>query len=385
MLRRLALSLTLLLLVIAAGVGFLAWTLSSRVIVPQPYSLMPEFEVLAYDAGVVTLPAPGAGAPQFARSDAVGSYGLLWEGGFGRLGEVLSRGGGSVQRALTIVSGAAPSTGTPARLDTFYYRQDPQADHGFDYQELTLDGEVGALRAWYVPGQGRTAALMLHGRRRGELAETQRMMPVFERLGMPVLAVAYRNHDLSAASPDGLYHYGASEWQDALTGARFLAAQGIDRVVLVGFSMGGAVALEALKRWDRSLPEPIAMVLDSPLVDPFAVVRLGAVEAGLPLPGTLTRLALLAARLRTGADFGSLDQVASARSLALPVLLIAGTADSTVPIEAVDAFAAAVGPNLVYYRLDGVEHVEGWNHDPASYEETVRAFVTGLEIRAQAQ
>lgn len=376
--------LTLLVILVAAAVGFLAWTLSSRVIVPQAYSLMPEFNVVGYQNGAVTLPAPGDGAPQFARADAAGTYGLLWEGGFGHLGEVLTIGPGTVQRELTVVTGDPPTAGTPARLDTFYYRRDPLADHGYEYQELTLPGEVGQLRAWYVPGQGRTAALMLHGRRRGELAETLRMLPVFERLGMPVLAVAYRNHDLSAASPDGLYHYGGSEWRDAITGAQYLAAQGIDRVVLVGFSMGGAVALEALERWSPSLPEPLAVILDSPLVDPYEVVKLGAVKAGLPLPGTLTRLALLAARVRTGVDFGALNQVATARSLTLPVLLIAGTSDSTVPVEAVDAFAAAAGPNLVYFRLDGVEHVEAWNHDPTAYEEAVRSFVTGLEVRALA-
>lgn len=384
MLRRFGISIALLIVIVLAALGFLAWTLSSRVIVPQPYALMPEFNVVAYQNGVVTLPPAGDGAPQFARSDAVGAYGLLWDGGFGHLGEVQAGSSGAIQRDLTVVTGSAPSAGTPARLDSFYFRRDPLADHGFEYQELTLPGEVGDLRAWYVPGQGRTAALMLHGRRRGELAETLRMLPVFERLGMPVLAVAYRNHDRSTASPDGLYHYGGSEWRDAITGAQYLAAQGIDRVVLVGFSMGGAVALEALERWSRALPEPIALVLDSPLVDPYEVVKLGAVKAGLPLPGPLTRLALLAARVRTGVDFGSLDQVKTVRSLSLPILLIAGTADSTVPIEAVDAFAAAAGPNLVYYRLDGVEHVEAWNHDPAAYEEAVRTFVTGLEIRALA-
>lgn len=371
--------------VVAAAAAFIAWTLSSRVIVPQPYALMPEFEVLAFDSGVVTLPASGAGAPQFARTDVTGSYGLLWEGGFGRLGEVSGSSAGEVRRALTIVSGTAPAAGTPARLDTFYYRQDPLADLGLEFEEFTLAGQAGGLRAWFVPGSGRTAALMLHGRRRGELPETLRMMPVFEQLGMPVLAVAYRNHDRSDPSPDGLYHYGGSEWQDAHTAAQHLAERGIDRVVLVGYSMGGAVALEALKRWDPSLPEPVALVLDSPLVDPYAVVRLGAEKAGLPLPGALTRAALLAARVRTGVDFSSLNQVASAGDLALPVLLIAGTADSTVPIGAVDAFAAAAGPILTYFRLDGVEHVEAWNHDPRAYEEAVRAFIAGLDVRAEAR
>ncbi len=370
----------------------LGWVFSSRVLVPAPYSLMPEFEVVDADPGppaTVTLPRT-PDPSQHADVDVEGTYSLLWDGGYGLLGEVVADDGTRVTRRLELVAGELPAAGAPARVDDFVYRRDPLADLGLPFEELELAGPVGSVRAWYVPpsperARSRTGVLVLHGRRRGELIETLRFVPALHDLGLHVLAQSYRNHDASDPSPDGLYHYGASEWEDALAGARELAARGVDRVVLFGLSMGGSVALEALKRWGPGLPEVVGVVLDSPLVDPYATVELGAEQEGLPLPGLLTRLALTVAGWRTGVDFGSLVQARSAAGVPVPVMVVAGTADSTVPIASVDAFVDALRVPVTYHRLEGVEHVEAWNRVGAErYAEWLRAFVASLEVRAAA-
>ena len=380
--------LALVILVLAGALLAVGWVFSSRVVVPAPYSLMPEFDIAAVARGTdgnltVTLPVVAEPA-QHADTLAEGVYGLLWEGGHAALGAVTARDASSVTRALGTVSGTPPTAGSPARLDNFVYRNDPLTDLGIDFEDLRLAGEQGALRAWFVPGDSRTAVLILHGRRRGELSETLRMIGALHQLGLPTLALAYRNHDGSDRSSDGLYHYGADEWGDALVGVRELAARGADRVVLYGLSMGGAVALEALKRWTAALPEVVAVVLDSPLVDVYDVIELGAVKAGLPVPGPLTRLALFVAGLRTGEDFSQLRQARSAASIPVPVMVIAGTADDTVPIAAVDRFTEAVLTPLTYHRLDGVQHVEAWNHDPQRYAQWLGAFIGSLQLRAVA-
>ncbi|HZW27448.1 MAG TPA: hypothetical protein VFF08_03280 [Trueperaceae bacterium] len=369
----------------------LGWVFSNRVIVPAPYGLMPEFEVVASDPGPpATVTLPRTGSPnQHADVDVAGTYALLWEGGYGLLGEAVAEGGDSVTRRLEVVEGALPGAGAPARVDNFVFRRDPLRDHGLAFEELELPGPAGVVRAWYVPpaaqARSRTGALVLHGRRRGELIETLRFVPALHGLGMHVLAQSYRNHDASAPSPDGLYHYGASEWEDAMAGARELAARGVDRVVLFGISMGGAVALEALERWTPDLPEVVGVVLDSPLVDPYATIELGAVKAGLPAPALLTRLALTVAGWRTGVDFGSLVQARSAPRVPVPVMVVAGTADTTVPIASVDRFVDALRVPVTYHRLEGAEHVDAWNRVGAErYAEWLRAFVASLEVRAAA-
>lgn len=390
--RRVLVAALVLLALAAAAVLALGWVFSSRVIVPAPYSLMPEFEVVDADPGPpATVTLPRTPRPrQHANVDVNGTYALLWDGGYGLLGEVVADDGDRVTRRLELVEGELPAAGAPARIDDFVYRRDPLRDLGLTYEELELRGPVGSVRAWYVPparedARSRTGALVLHGRRRGELIETLRFIPALHDLGLHVLAQSYRNHDASDPSPDGLYHYGASEWEDALAGARELAARGVDRVVLFGVSMGGAVALEALERWGPDLPEVIGLVLDSPLVDPYATVELGAVKAGLPAPALLTRLALTVAGWRTGVDFGSLVQARSAARVPVPVMVVAGTADSTVPIASVDEFVDALRVPVTYHRLEGVEHVEAWNRSGADrYAAWLRAFVASLEVRAAA-
>ena len=390
---------------LAAALGAVGYVLSNRVIVPTPYGLMPEFTVVGVKdtpeaapwppealpeplarategaaSATVVLPLP-VGEQQFENTLLEGVYGLMWEGGNGVLGEVLNRAGGQVERELRVLQGSLPAAGAPARMDNFLYRTDPAA-LGLAFEELTLAGPVGQLRAWFVPADGGTAVLMLHGRRRGELPELLRPLGAFNELGLPALALAYRNHDRSTASPDGLFHYGASEWEDALVGARELKARGYDRVVLYGVSMGGAVALEALKRWPADAPEVMGVVLDSPLIDPYPVIELGAVKAGMPLPGLLTRLGLFVAGLRTGADFGALRQYRNAHEIGVPVLLFAGVGDTTVPIAAINRFASAVAAPLTYVRLEGVEHVEAWNQDPAAYREWLRRFLASFNVGA---
>lgn len=361
----------LLFIIVALGVG---WFFSNSILKPKPYSLMPEFEILEVSGGQVVLPAPKSSA-QFANTRRSGTYGLLWEGGHGLLGEVIADDGERITRELTLVSGTIPGAGDSARLDNFIYRRNPKEDHDLEYEALTLQGQEGALQAWWLAQSGDTAVLMLHGRRRGAIAETLRIMPTLAELGYSVLSLSYRNHSESDPSADGFFHYGDSEWEDAVTGLAYLQSQGVKRVVLYGFSMGGGVALETLERMPPGLPEPIGLIIDSPLLNPRTVFQQAARKMGLPLADRVADWSLLVARFRAGINWQSLDQRRTAAQINIPVLLIAGTADSTVPVALVDEFAAQV-PDIEYRRLNGVEHVEAWNGTPDAYEAWVRNFLT---------
>ncbi len=364
--------------------GVVGWYFSNAVLVPKPYGLMPEFEVLAVGNGTVTLPAPAADAapetlPQFARTRVQGLYNLLWADGYGRLGEIVDDDGERVERRLELIDGTLPAVGTPARIDVTIFRHDPLRDHGIAFEERTLQGQAGQLAGWWIDQGSDTAVLMLHGRRRADRTETLRILPTVVAEGTSVLVLAYRNHDVSDPSPDGFFHYGASEYQDALTGLAFLAGEGVSRVILYGFSMGGAVALETVKRWPSAGPSLEGLVLDSPMLDPRSVFRQGARAMGLPLADRLADLALFVARLRAGIDWNALDQRRTAADLKVPLLLIAGSGDTTIPVTLTDDFVARLQVPVEYHRLDGVEHVEGWNHDPDAYQGWVGAFLARLE------
>ena len=64
-----------------------------------------------------------------------------------------------------------------------------------------------------------------------------------------------------------------------------------------------------------------------------------------------------------------------ADELRVPILLIHGDADRTVPVGPSDRLAAA-RPDLVSYRrLPGVPHAAAWNSDPARYGAWVVEFL----------
>ena len=370
--------LILLVLLVLAAIFAIGWSFSNVILKPVPYGLFPEFDIIAVDGNSVTLPVP-PNTNQFANTRREGRFGLLWEGGYGELGPVLTETASSVTRDLSNVIGEPPRPGAAAQMEGSLYRRNPKDDLGLEYEALDLSGEVTPLRAWWLPQNEKIAVLMLHGRRRGELHDTMRMMPALSKQGYSILSLSYRNHSDSADSPDGFYHYGQTEWRDVVTGLEFLQEQGVERVVLYGFSMGGALALETLKQYsalEASAPLPTveALILDSPLLDPRTVFRLGARNAGLPLPHKVADTALFVARLRAGINWNAIDQRRYASKLSVPTLLIASINDQTTPIDMMDDFAAKA-PTAEYHKIEA-EHVDGWNVDSKQYEAWVEGFLT---------
>ena len=361
------------LLMLVVGVS---WALSSRFMVPAPYRLRPEFRVIDARDGRVTLPPPAPDANVFGDTRRRGVYGLLWGGGNGRLGEVLVDAPDGVVRALETDDGAMPAAGEPARLDAFVFRRDPLRDRGIPFEDVEIVSDAGQLAGWWVQRPSDAAVLLLHGRRRGERAETLRALPVAAE-GRSALVLAYRNHRDAAASPDGLYHYGHTEVRDALAAVAFLGVRGVRRVAIVGLSMGGQIALRAAAAWPTGGPRPrlTGVVLDSPLIDPAATISRAFRSVAPRVLAPAAPLALAAAAWRAGLRWRELDQRRYADRLRVPLLLYAGVDDDTVPIDVVDDFARRVRAPLEYVRLDGVGHVEGWNRDPAGYEAALRTFL----------
>ena len=390
----LPLALTLLGLLVGAA-GLLAWRaadgIATRLLVPTPYGLQPEFALVAFERhasdaarGNVVLPLPRAApAPQFARVDAKGCYGLLWDDdgaiGHGLLGPPSANADATVRRPLRVVQGSAPRAGAAARLDASVFRRDPLRDHGLAFEDVRVAGPVGSLAAWWLDRASESAVVMVHGRRRGDRSEALRALPTVAAHDVSVLVSSYRNHDSSDPSPDGLFHYGTSEADDLNAALAWLRARGVRRVVLVTYSMGAAVALVARERWPDAGPELLGLTMDAPLVDPRAVVAAAARAAGLPRFAVDVGLGLAARR--SGVDFARLDLRRLAASLDVPLLLHATARDGTIPVALVDDFAARVPSHLLTYRrLDAGDHVEAWNVDPEGY----RAALAGFLARALA-
>ncbi len=211
-----------------------------------------------------------------------------------------------------------------------------------------------------------------HGSARGE---GLRILPTIVGQGFPSLLVTYRNDAEAPKSPDGLYHLGQTEWRDLEAAADYALANGAKDLILVGYSLGGAITCTFLRESDRA-GKVRGVILDAPALDWDATLPLEAHERGLP--HVVVPITKSVSSFRAGIDWSALDQVERAGEFDAPMLLFHGDQDKTVPVESSDAFAEA-RPDLVsYQRVRGADHVESWNIDPEGYRETVEKFLLTL-------
>ena len=91
-----------------------------------------------------------------------------------------------------------------------------------------------------TPSSGDSWAIVVYGIN-ADREKGLRIAPTLQHAGVTPLLISYRN-DLGAPdSPDGLYHLGETEWQDLDAAARYALRHGAQRLVLIGYSMGGAL------------------------------------------------------------------------------------------------------------------------------------------------
>ena len=288
------------------------------------------------------------------------------------VGEILGTGAQTVVRRLE--SGPAPAAGTPVRISPLVLTGDPGSALGLDFRNTRVLGELGPMPAWYLPGVRDLWVIAVHGAG----ADRQQVLPVLaplHRLKVPVLAVTYRNDRDAPPSPDGLGHFGDTEWRDVEAAVQLALASGAGRILLYGWGVGATMVLQAADR--SELRHNVrGMVLDSPVLDWRATARRRAVRRGVP--DALAVLGARAAEGRSGVDTQTIDRLALGDDLRAPVLLMHSPDDSVAPVGPARRLAE-LRDDLVWYReFPGAEHEALWNTDPAGYEDTLRRFITPL-------
>lgn len=182
---------------------------------------------------------------------------------------------------------------------------------GIPFEQCDLVCSDGvSLDAWFLPAPERRArtdtVLMCHGNAGNISHRLDRAVVMQKRLGVDLLLFDYRGFGRSRGMPSE-----GGTYLDALAAYRYLAEErAVDptRLFLLGESLGAAVAIElALRR------PAAALVLEAPFTSIAAMA--GVVAPFLPARWLRTRY----------------DNLSKISRLRLPLLIVHGTSDETVP------------------------------------------------------
>lgn len=359
----------------AAALGAVSLRMARTVVTPA--DRVPDVQLLALD--------PAAQTITLQRTDDTalpGRYGLFTTGShdYLRLGSVVKADGVSVTRKLLTHVPVDAHLAPAAAFSGWYY--DKPDDLQIPYRTALIGTPVGPCAAWEFPAASDSDVwvLQIHGRGTTR-SEALRAVPVFHDLGITSLLVSYRNDGDAPRSRTGTYALGATEWRDVDAAIGYARRQGARRILLMGWSMGGAIALQT--EFSSPHRDVIAgLILESPVADWRTVLRYQS--RLLRLPGVV----LSFAQRILGSDWGavltgsgaaipldSLDAVARAGELRHPVFLLHSDDDGFVPSDASHALAAA-RPDLVTMETFAVaRHTKLWNYDEARWTRAIRDWV----------
>lgn len=307
-----------------------------------------------------------------------GRYGLFTTGAadYLKIGSVLSSDASSVKRKLLTEVEGDMHLAAEAAFSGWYFQR-PEELH-LRFTPEYVHAAVGNCPAWLFPADkdAATWVIQIHGRGTTR-AECLRAVPVFHALGVTSLVVSYRNDGDAPRTRTGSYALGATEWRDVDAAIGWARRRGAQRIILMGWSMGGAIALQvALGSAHR---EAISgLILDSPVVDWRAVLTYQGRALGLPAPVTGLAIGTLGAdwaspatRADGGIPFDRLDIVARAGELRHPILILHSDDDGFVPSSASHSLAAA-RPDLVELQsFSTARHTKLWNYDERRWTDAI--------------
>lgn len=252
---------------------------------------------------------------------------------------------------------------------------DPSSS-GRDFSSIRFPARDGLeLSGWWLRGsESREAFVLAHGLFRDRKEVLERACQL-NRQGHGALLFDFRSHGNSETSTVSMgYH----ERLDVVGAVDWLVASGVQRVVVLGVSMGAVATLEASGELDSRV---VALIADSPFLSLNETVS-RHVDLWLGLPSfPFVNLFVWNFTRINGFDGRRLDVGRSAIDLPFPVLLIYGNQDERMPPEtARSVFEAISSSRKSILFFEGARHGLAWKQNPDCYIEAIEAFLESRDF-----
>lgn len=242
---------------------------------------------------------------------------------------------------------------------------------GAQYEDVTFPSEEGdiELQGWWFSRPETDRVVIACPGYRGTKSDLIGISTALWRAGFNVLLFDFHGHGSSLGAPVTLAYREVKDLFGALdyVERRMPCA----RIGLIGFSMGASIAIIGAAR----RPQVRAVVADSPFTTHEEIVA-HAIHRSLRVPGApLARLADFFIERRAGYRHGDVQPIREVGALApRPLLLIHGTADSTIPVTHAYRMYEAAGAPKDLWLGQGAEHCGTYFLDRPTYCARVAAF-----------
>jgi len=312
-----------------------------------------------------------------------GRYGLWFDhdAGHARLGDVIDEGEREVRRGIESVDFGRLDRATRGRINGWYHLGPWELE--LPYENVVVETGLGPAPAWLIRVTDDSArwVIQVHGRG-AKRPEGLRAVPPAHDAGWNTLLISYRNDGEAPESEDRKYGLGGTEWADVVAATRFAVEHGAEQIVLMGWSMGGAISLQAVLRSAEVRERLVGVVLDSPAIDWADILRFQGQLNNLPPEFGDLVVRLLGGPLGSGLtgigapiDVEELDPVARADEFDVPMLLMHSVDDGFVPIDGSRRFAAARPDLIEFEEFEGARHTKLWNAEPERWAGLVRSWL----------
>lgn len=335
-------------------------------------------EVVQATAHEVTLHETGGNATAL---EADMTYGLVWGDGHGEVfGPPIGISGSEVTRAFRVTAGKPPTARDRVAVEREVYApdEDPSDALNTHVREVHYISPAGSFGAWFVPGRGDTWVVFTHGGLGSDRSEALRAMRTTIGLHLPSLAIQYRNDQGVPAGPSARYQYGRTEWRDLEAAVRYALEHGAGRVVLVGYSMGGAITAAFLQHSPLAT-KVTGVVLDSPMLDLSGTIEYAAGQLRFPVigspPTSLIWVAQRIAGFRYDLDWDAVNYLDDPSWVRVPTLIFQGEEDDRAPVASTERLRRSKPKLVRLVKVKGAGHVEAWNRSPQSYARQLTNFL----------